>query len=86
MSPTRRKAALNQIKKDGIKKYNFDQMGLAEPTLQIEHASSKLRGTFTTDVVVWQLLWVLLTKILLQTQKKLWEQWGVGCAPCWCAT
>jgi len=52
MSPTRRKAALNQIKKDGIKKYNFDQMGLAEPTLQIEHASSKLRGTFTTDVVV----------------------------------
>ena len=52
MSPTCRKAALNQIKKDGIKKYNFDQMGLAEPTLQTERASSKLRGHFTTDVVV----------------------------------
>jgi len=52
-----------------IKKYNFDQMGLAEQTLQTEHASSKLRGKFTTDVVVWQLLWLLLTKILLQHKR-----------------
>jgi len=44
-------------------------MGLAKPKLQTEHASSQLRGPFTTDVVVWQLLWLLLTQILLQTQK-----------------